>query len=104
MSEAPYGVAFWSVHVALIHAGRAIHAYPGKPITVAWLDRHPDDVIWLPPGVGRRAWLAALEHVGQPYTLCTDLVGLCLGRRWGCTTPGALRAVLAQMQNKPGQR
>lgn len=101
---APYGVAFWSMHVALVHAGRAIHAYPGKPIALAWLERAPDDVIWLPRGIGLAAWESALEHVGQPYTLCTDLVGVCVGRRWGCTTPGALRAALLEIQRKPGQR
>ena len=101
--SAPYGVGFWSMHVALVHAGRAIHAYPGKPIALAWLETTPGEVVWLPPAVGRQAWESALEHVGRPYTLCTDLVGVCIGRRWGCTTPGALRAALLQLQKKPGQ-
>ncbi len=102
MSRAPVGVAFWGIHCALIHGGRAIHCYPGRPISLAWLDgERPREIVWLPPGIGLDAWEAALAHVGQPYTLCTELVGRCVGKKWGCFTPSALRATVLQLQKNP---
>lgn len=95
MSRAPVGVAFWNLHVALIHGGRAIHCYPGRPISLAWLDgERPAEIVWLPPQIGYDAWEAARAHIGRPYTLCTELVGQCIGKPYGCLTPGALRAAV----------